>query len=347
MHALKLQNVYQSFGHDRKPLALCKWLERVLPAFLWTLLHRVIPQRWTEGTKENRVLRNINLEIGRGQIVALVGPSGCGKSTMLRAILGTHPPLEGTILAGDSLVKGPSRNIGIVYQHYSLYDHDTILGNVAVGPDWAEWNSITRIVYCLAYWKACKRYEKQASELLDKVGLGDHKDKYPSQLSGGQRQRVAICQALIMEPQILLLDEPFGALDEATREELQQVLLTLYQDNLEAKAEGKPAPYTILIVTHELNEAFYVSDRVLGLSQFHDGNSAGNGDYENKVGAMIVYDKAAPVYHPDDPKEFAAFNQQKEELREHVMQEQVLQHHREFVTFWTDHEKVHGVPSKK
>ena len=109
---------------------------------------------------------------------------------------------------------------------------------------------------------------------------------------------MAIAQALIMKPKILLLDEPFGALDEATREELQLMLLNLYQENLAGQErKGEPPPHTILIVTHELNEALYVADRVVGLSQYHR---------EGSQGATIVYDKAAPVFHPTDPKEYRA-----------------------------------------
>ena len=341
MNALKIENVSQSFGTDREPFRLFRAIDAACSeprrlAMLWSMLRRLFPKKWTDGSKKNNVLHNVNLEIRRGQIVALVGPSGCGKSTFLRAILGTHLPASGKIFAGEKRVDRPCQAIGIVYQHYSLYDHMTALGNVAIGPDWAEWTTIRRIGMFWEYRRARMRYRQRASELLEKLGLGEHKHKYPSQLSGGQRQRVAICQALIMEPEILLLDEPFGALDEATREDLQRILLTLYQENEQAKAEGKVAPYTILIVTHELNEAFYVSDRVLGLSQFHDGNMAEDGRFENKVGATIVYDKAAPVYLPDDPKEFSVFNQQKEDLRAHVFDDQTLQHHRNFVTYWDD-----------
>jgi ABC-type nitrate/sulfonate/bicarbonate transport system ATPase subunit len=134
-----------------------------------------------------------------------------------------------------------------------------------------------------------------------------------------------------MKPKILLLDEPFGALDEATREELQMMLLRLYAENETAMAEGKEPPYTILIVTHELNEAFYVSDRVVGLSQYHD---------QGAKGATIVYDKAAPVFRVDDPREFGVFIEQREELRRQVFDPNSLQNHQEFVTFWQEHEKI-------
>jgi ABC-type nitrate/sulfonate/bicarbonate transport system ATPase subunit len=130
-----------------------------------------------------------------------------------------------------------------------------------------------------------------------------------------------------MKPQILLLDEPFGALDEATREELQLMLLKLYQENLKAKADGRKPPFTILIVTHELNEALYVSDRVLGLSQYHS---------EGELGSRIVYDQAAPAFHPTDERDYAKFHQQKEELRQFVFDPETLQHHNDLVSFWQE-----------
>ena len=169
---------------------------------------------------------------------------------------------------------------------------------------------------------------------MEKVGLAEAVKKYPSEMSGGMRQRVAIAQALIMEPRILLLDEPFGALDEATREELQLMLLHLYAENEEAVESGKEPPYTILIVTHELNEALYVSDRVIGLSQYHE-------DGEN--GATIVYDRPAPVFRPTDPRDFEVFVKQREELRSFVFDPAELQDHKEFVTFWEEHSKTEFV----
>jgi len=165
---------------------------------------------------------------------------------------------------------------------------------------------------------------------LKKLGLEAAAKLYPHEMSGGMRQRVAIAQALIMKPKILLLDEPFGALDEATREELQLMILRLYEENETAKKEGHEPPYTILIVTHELNEAFYVSDRVIGLSQYHK---------DGAEGAKIVYDKSAPIFHPGDPREFGIFLEQREELRRHVFDPTDLQDHEELITFWKDREK--------
>ncbi len=280
---------------------------------------------------DNLVLHNVDLEIAAGQIVSMVGPSGCGKSTLLRAILGTHPPKAGKILADGVLVDKPTRDVGIVYQHYSLYDFLTAQQNVAFGLMLDQTSLPFRIFRFLDWRGLRRRHLRQSAELLQKVGLGDATELYPCQMSGGMRQRVAISQALIMQPKILLLDEPFGALDEATREELQLMLLNLYQENLLARKTGERPPHTILIVTHELNEALYVADRIVGLSQFHE---------EGDKGATIVYDQPAPVYHPDDPKDIADFFNQKEELRKVVFDPEHLQHHGQYVSFWETRRKL-------
>ncbi|MEM7316996.1 MAG: ATP-binding cassette domain-containing protein, partial [Planctomycetota bacterium] len=218
---------------------------------------------------DNRVLGGVNITIPAGQIVSVVGPSGCGKSTLLRAILGTHPPKAGEIWTSGKRVTSPNRDVGIVYQHYSLYDFLTAKQNVAFGLMLDETSLPFRAFMPWQWWPLRRKHLAEAELYLEKVHLSHAMDFYPHEMSGGMRQRVAIAQALIMKPEILLLDEPFGALDEATREELQIMLLELYQENLTAKDEGERPPFTILIVTHELNEAIYVADRILGLSQYH------------------------------------------------------------------------------
>ena len=275
----------------------------------------------------NKVLNDLNLQIADGQIVAVVGPSGCGKSTLLRAILGTHPAKAGRIVTDGQPVTRPSRAVGIVYQHYTLYDFLTAQQNVAFGLK-VDQTSIPFRLFQYPRWRELrKQHLRQADDFLCKVGLQDAINRYPHELSGGMRQRVAIAQAMIMRPQILLLDEPFGALDESTRTELQMMLLRFYQENLEAKAEGKNPPYTILIVTHELNEALYVADRVIGLSQYHsDGHN----------GATIVYDRTCPVFHPDDPRDFGRFVQQREELRKAVFDDEENKQYQQYITFWDE-----------
>ncbi|NQT12770.1 MAG: ATP-binding cassette domain-containing protein [Planctomycetes bacterium] len=279
----------------------------------------------------NRVLHDVNLEIEAGQIVSVVGPSGCGKSTLLRAILGTHPPKKGEIRVDGELIDRPNRNVGIVYQHYSLYDFLTAQQNAAFGLMLDQTSLPFRAFQFWRWRRLHKQHMEQAAALLIKVGLEDAIKLYPGEMSGGMRQRVAIAQTLIMKPKLLLLDEPFGALDEATREELQLMLLNLYQENLQARAQGQPPPHTIMIVTHELTEALYVADRVVGLSQYHQ---------EGSQGATIVYDKAAPVFHPTDPREFGAFGGLKEELRAAVFDPGHLQHYQEYVSFWSEQQSL-------
>ena len=278
-----------------------------------------------------QVLQDVNLRVEAGQVVALVGPSGCGKSTLLRAILGTHPPTSGEVRVGGKPVTGPTRDVGIVYQHYSLFEFLTARDNVAFGPMLDQTSPAFRLFNYFGWRRLRKVHRAAAEDMLRKVQLYEARHQYPAQLSGGQRQRVAIAQALVMEPRVLLLDEPFGALDEATREELQLMLLRLYEENVRARGEGRTPPYTVVIVTHELNEALFVADRVVGLSQYHAGGERG---------ATIVYDRPAPVFAPDEPKDVLRFAAQREELIEAVFSEAHLQDHRRFVTFWKDREKA-------
>jgi len=261
---------------------------------------------------EHRVLHDVNLQIVRGQIVSLVGPSGCGKSTLLRAILGTHPPDSGEVLMNGRPVTGPGRDRGIVYQRYGLYPFLTARQNVAFGPMLDETNLAFRF-FQFPRWLALRRkHLASADTMLERVQMGKALHRYPEELSGGMCQRVAIAQALVMKPEILLLDEPFGALDEATREEMQEMLLQLYAENLEAKAAGRKPPYTILIITHELNEAIYVADRVLGLSQYWRWEDTCGPPHP---GATIIYDAVSPVFSKCAEAEAAAFVRQREEMR--------------------------------
>lgn len=292
-----------------------------------TALHVNDVSHWFD---DFRVLNHIDLKITAGQIVALVGPSGCGKSTLLRAILGTHPPAEGQILVDGRSIHAPCRDVGIVYQHYSLFDFLTAESNVAFGLKLDQTSIPFRIFSFWNWFKMRRGHLQQSREFLEKVHLAEACGKYPSELSGGMRQRVAIAQSLILKPKLLLLDEPFGALDEATRESLQLMLLGFYQENLKARQEGRVPEYTILIVTHELNEAIYVANRVIGLSRFHT---------KGEEGAMVVYDKPCRVYHPDEPKDLADFVEQREELRRAVFDSEYIKDHSKYVSFWNEIEK--------
>jgi NitT/TauT family transport system ATP-binding protein len=287
---------------------------------------------------DKAVLYDVSLKVAPGQIVALVGPSGCGKSTLFNAILGTHAPTHGHIVIVRNgtvhVVEGPNRNCGIVYQHYALYPFLTVLEGVAFGLMLDETSLPFRCFRPLAWRKLRREHLEKARAALRRVHLteGDF-GKYPDELSGGMRQRVAIAQAIVMRPQLLLLDEPFGALDEATRESLQTMLLEFYDENCAARSRGEPPPYTILIVTHELTEAIYVADRVLGLSQHWDWRAEG---HERCPGATIVYDKPAPVYRPGDAKDYEQFAAQRKEIREAVTEPTTPTPRGKYVTFWQD-----------
>lgn len=276
------------------------------------------------------VLHDINLQVGRGQFVALVGPSGCGKSTLLRAILGTDPPTTGSVIADKKEITGPSRDVGIVYQQYSLYPFLTSKGNVALGPKLDKTTPVFRLFRPFSWRNLRRQQHEEATTLLSKVGLKKCLDSYPQQLSGGMRQRVAIAQAVIMQPKILLLDEPFGALDEATREDLQRMLLRLRRENMEARNASREPPYTVIVVTHELNEAFYLADRVIGLSPFWQKNGVSGA----VVGSTVMYDKEAPYFGPDDPRDFNRFADLKLLLRKVVFDEKTIFDPDENITYW-------------
>jgi NitT/TauT family transport system ATP-binding protein len=287
-----------------------------------------------------RVLADINLKVRRGQFLGLVGPSGCGKSTLLRAIVGTHLPCQGQLVVHQRgtgregmIVAGPGRDRGIVYQQYSLFPFLTAQQNVAVGL-MLDQTSIPFRCFRYLKWRCLRKaHLQQAAEFLERLRLADAMRLYPHEMSGGMRQRVAIAQALIMEPEIILLDEPFGALDEATREGLQKTLLTLYAENTQARRRGQPPPHTLIIVTHEISEAIYVGDRVAGLSQYWDWKKAGHDKFP---GATIVYDKPAPVFDPNAPREFESLAAQRQEIRGAVFDPAACQDRDEHVTYWQE-----------
>ncbi|MDO8599042.1 MAG: ATP-binding cassette domain-containing protein [bacterium] len=284
------------------------------------------------------VLHDVHLEIAAGQIVGLVGPSGCGKSTLLNAVLGTLRPTGGRILVGRAEyaqpVAGPNRGCGMVYQQYSLYPFLNVIENAAFGLMLDETSLPFRVFRPLKWRRIRSEHLDRAAAALRRVHLTDGDlRKYPDELSGGMRQRVAIAQAIVMRPQILLLDEPFGALDEATRESLQRMLLEFYDENRQAVAAGTDPPHTMVIVTHELTEAIYVADRVVGLSQYWDWRAEG---HEASPGATVVYDKVAPVYRPTDAKDYEDFTAQREEIRAAVYEPSIPTPRHQHVTFWDD-----------
>lgn len=194
---------------------------------------------------DTKVLKNINISMKKGEVVVIIGPSGCGKSTLLRCLNGLEEIQEGEVLLDDQVVNPNKKNlsknrekIGMVFQSYDLFPHLTILQNVTLAPIKVKKRNRREV-------------EKEALELLERVGLRSKKDDYPRQLSGGQKQRVAIVRALIMHPEVLLLDEITAALDPEMVREVLDVVLDLAK-------EGR----TMVIVTHEMQFAKAVADRV-------------------------------------------------------------------------------------
>ncbi len=294
----------------------------------------------SHGFGAKAVLFDVNLRLRRGQFLSMVGPSGCGKSTLLRAIVGTHPPRAGELrlFSAESghegkVIDAPGRDRGIVYQQYSLFPFLTARQNVAIGPMLDQTSLAFRCLRRLRWRRVRRDQWRAAGEMLDKVKLGDAMDLYPHEMSGGMRQRVALAQAMIMKPEIILLDEPFGALDEATREELQYMLLNLYEENQKAVRQGNRPPYTLIIVTHELNEAIYVGDRLVGLSQRWDWRKEGHAE---APGATVVYDKPTPVFDSKTSRDFERFTAQREEIRRVVFEPDPPCDRHQHVAYWRE-----------
>ena len=171
---------------------------------------------------DNRIILNgINLKLRPAEFLTVVGPTGCGKSTTLRMILGSERPSKGTVLFKGEEVKNPDRNRGVVFQRYSIFPHKSVRQNVMFGLELEVFDLYEPIHHPFRFRRKKKEFRTEADKYLKRVRLLEHADKYPNQLSGGQRQRTAIAQAMIMKPELLLMDEPFGALDEGTREEMQ------------------------------------------------------------------------------------------------------------------------------
>jgi NitT/TauT family transport system ATP-binding protein len=189
-------------------------------------------------------LRQVNFSIGdvpnKGEFIAMIGPSGCGKSTILNLIAGFLKPTEGNVLVSGKDVDGPGSDRGMIFQKYSSFPHLTVLQNVLFG---MKLNN--------AGLTASKRTER-AMKMIERVGLKGHDRKYPHQLSGGQQQRVAIARTLVLKPRIILMDEPFSALDEPTRIEMQKLIVELWHET----------QATVFAVTHSISEAVYLGDRV-------------------------------------------------------------------------------------
>lgn len=194
------------------------------------------------GVMQVEALTNINLTVDSGEFVCILGPSGCGKSTLLEIIAGLQLPSQGRVLLDDAAVNGPNRDIGVVFQDSSLFPWRTVVENIELGP---EIKGIS---------KAARR------ELVDKyinmVNLNGFEGRYPHQLSGGMRQRVGLARTLVNDPKVLLMDEPFGAVDHLTRLQLQNEVISIWE------RERK----TVIFITHDVSESVFLGDRVVLLT---------------------------------------------------------------------------------
>jgi NitT/TauT family transport system ATP-binding protein len=188
---------------------------------------------------ELEALRSIDVAVEQGEFISVVGPSGCGKTTFLRMVAGLEPATSGTILLDGQPLRGPGNNRGFVFQNDSLLPWRTVLANALIGPEVAG--------------QVGDKERRRTLDLLQLVGLGGFENYYPRQLSGGMRQRVNLARALAIDPDVLLMDEPFASLDAQTREIMQTELLRIWE-------QGRK---TVLFVTHQIDEAVFLSDRVL------------------------------------------------------------------------------------
>ena len=195
-------------------------------------------------------VEDISLQVERGEFIAIVGPSGCGKSTFMKLTTGLKMPSKGSITIGGEPVTGPLKISGMAFQAPSLLPWRSTVDNVLLPLEIVE-------PYRSNFRARRKEYEARARDLLKSVGLGGYEDKFPWQLSGGMQQRASICRALVHEPQMLLLDEPFGALDAFTREELWCTLRDLH-------AAQK---FNVILVTHDLRESVFLADTVYCMSR--------------------------------------------------------------------------------
>jgi NitT/TauT family transport system ATP-binding protein len=252
------------------------------------------------------VVNDVSLRVRKGEFITLMGPSGAGKTVLMKSVYGSNRPARGLVQVGGEVVRRVSRHRGMVYQTYSLFPHLTVLENIALGPLLEHTSLPNRLAYAplhlleevgfrglldrvspldkVPVWGHYRRVRQEAltraRTYLARIGLTEADgSKYPHELSGGMRQRVAVAQALMMNPDVLFMDEAFGALDPIVRKEMQEWLLQLW----------KELGITIFFVTHDEEEGLYMCTRFVALSQYWSNNDGTPG-----VGAKIVYDIAVP-----------------------------------------------------
>ena len=217
------------------------------------------------------VLEQIKKDVVEGEFVTIVGASGCGKTTFLKLLLGTETPSRGEIdLEGKALASEPNEDRGIVFQRYSVFPHLTVVENVVLARELEK----SRLLGHL-FGRAKQNAKKEALDMIDAVGLSASINKYPHELSGGMQQRLAIAQSLIKRPRILLLDEPFGALDPGIRCDMHRLVLSLWREY----------KLTVFMITHDIKEGFYLGTRLWVFDKDrHDPHAPG------AYGAQITYD---------------------------------------------------------
>lgn len=198
-----------------------------------------LSKTYTDNNKQTEALRNISLSVEKGEFIALVGPSGSGKTTLLKILAGLIKPTSGQALLNDKSIDCPSRSRGMVFQQFSLFPWLTVRENIAFGLGLAK-----------------KKDEEKIDSLLDSFGLKEFENSYPKSLSGGMQQRVAIARTLVVEPEVILMDEPFGSLDAQTRSKMQDFLARVYEKT----------QTTIVFVTHDIEEAVFLANKVYVLS---------------------------------------------------------------------------------
>ncbi|MFK7966056.1 MAG: ATP-binding cassette domain-containing protein [Burkholderiaceae bacterium] len=232
------------------------------------------------------VLENINAKVEQGEFITIVGASGCGKTTLLNLLLGTETASRGELLlAGQPIAAEPDARRGIVFQRYSVFPHLTVLGNVLIAGEFGASPFLARLV-----GQARKQARDEAMSLIERVGLKDASDKYPHQLSGGMQQRLALAQSLIAKPKVLLLDEPFGALDPGIRKDMHELVLDLWREH----------GLTVFMITHDLSEGFKLGTRLWVFDKVRI-----DPDEPQAYGARITYDLPAgdrPRLDNDAPK---------------------------------------------
>jgi len=217
------------------------------------------------------VLENLRLEVADHEFVTIVGASGCGKSTFLRLLLGTEQPSSGTILIdGQPIRPEPDPARGIVFQRYSLFPHLTAIGNLVLGLEMKRSRLLGRL-----FGARRQAALREAGQMLEAVGLAAARDRYPAQLSGGMQQRLSIAQAVICGPKILLLDEPFGALDPGITADMHELIRRLWSEHR----------MTVFMVSHDIRESFQLGTRLLTFDKLrHDAQAP------EAYGAGITYD---------------------------------------------------------